>query len=104
MVFLFILHQSLQNKHTHFYVNGVVVHSHPLNENDKNPVKNHDHTKAELCLYHLLNFDYFSHAGELHFEAISTSFPEITISFKENSYYDICLCNTDPRGPPVIKS
>ena len=46
LVFLYIVHQSLQNKHAHFFANGEVVHSHPLNENDENPVKNHNHSKG----------------------------------------------------------
>lgn len=101
LVFLYIAHQSVQNKHAHFYANGVIVHSHPLKKNNENPDKNHNHSNAEICLYHLLNFEYFTPAVELHIDADPTSFPRIKFPIKELSRYGVWLYNTDTRDPPL---
>ncbi len=102
LVFLFIAHQSIQNKHAHFCDKGVIVHSHPLNKNTNSPAKSHSHSKTEICIYHLLNFEYFFHTGELHLKAGTNSFPLIVVPENEQPHYDVWFCNTDTRDPPFI--
>ncbi len=64
-VYLFIVHNSLQHKHTHFYPNGMVVsHSHPLNGDDSENPEDHSHTKNEICFYSSFNFDYYNITNE----------------------------------------
>ena len=57
-VYFYIVQNTIQNKHTHVYANGVVVtHSHPVDGGDEIPINEHDHTKSEICLYSSLHFD-----------------------------------------------
>jgi len=104
-IYFFIVQNSIQNKHTHFYSNGIVVtHSHPLNSENENPVENHQHTKTEICLFSQLNFDYYIFSQELQILAVEP--PEFIQPFlkKDDNYKSVLLFQPDPRGPPPQKS
>ena len=59
-VYLYIVQNSIQNKHTHVYANGIVVtHSHPFDKDGKEPINDHKHSKREICLYSSLHFDFY---------------------------------------------
>lgn len=103
-VYFFIVQNSIQNKHTHFYSNGIVVtHSHPLNEDDQKPINSHHHTETEICFFSQLNFDYYNFSPELQLLAVEP--PEFIQPFleKEGNYNSVSLFQSDPRGPPLQK-
>ncbi len=102
-VFLFTGNQSLQNKHTHLYSNEIIIHSHPLEKNNEAPVTNHNHTKAEIFFYSLVNFDYYSHSGEQLFDTSTVTTPNIYTTSREKSPYIVWLYNTGSRDPPSGK-
>jgi len=65
-VYFFIVQNSIQNKHTHFYSTGIVVtHSHPINGDNDKPVNDHDHTQTEIVFFQQLNFDSYTTPPEL---------------------------------------
>jgi hypothetical protein len=101
---LIIGNQSLQNKHAHFYCNEVIVHSHPLEKNNEDPLTKHNHTKAEIFFYNLVGFDYYSHPGEHYFGTYICSFPCVYYYSKEQETYVVWLYNTDSRDPPALIS
>lgn len=100
-VLLLIGHQSLQNKHMHFFQNETIVHSHPLQDDNENPIKNHHHSKAEILFFQIVSFDYYSHSGELYFEPGAITSPRNFITAEEQSQYIVWLYNTDARDPPA---
>ncbi len=104
LVYLFIAHQLIQNKHAHFYPNGKVVHSHPLDKNSENPIDDHQHSKTEICFYQIANFDYFSHTNELQLILNSYSIPPALKPAEENCYCHLCLHRPDSRDPPFLFS
>jgi hypothetical protein len=100
-VYFFIAHQSLQNKHTHFYANGIMVtHSHPISTEKGEPVNEHSHSPTEICFYQLVNIDYFSHSGELHIElvapALRNGYKHFEIQTSSQAFFREPLS----RGPP----
>ena len=102
-VYLFIVENSILNKHTHVYSNGLIItHSHPLNSESDGPV-NHDHTKSEINLTCGLNID-FHLAPELsHISVAIPSQIEIRKTESEeisNKLYDFRFI---PRGPPPFQ-
>jgi hypothetical protein len=101
-VYFFIVQNSLLDKHTHFYANGMVVtHSHPLNHEDESHAEKHSHSKTEICFFQNLKIDYFRIT------------PEIQVEFKNDKliteFHDTYVCSNYPRpliqftsrGPPV---
>uniref|UniRef100_UPI003216EA35 hypothetical protein n=1 Tax=uncultured Draconibacterium sp. TaxID=1573823 RepID=UPI003216EA35 len=59
-VYFYIVQNSIQNKHTHVYANGIVItHSHPIDKESDVPTNNHKHSKREICLYSCLHFDFY---------------------------------------------
>ena len=65
-VYIYIVQSSIQNKHTHFYPNGIVVaHSHPVDTENDDPLKDHDHTQTEICLFQQLKIDFFTVSVEM---------------------------------------
>jgi len=65
-VYFFIVQNSIQNKHTHFYSGGIVVtHSHPVDSEKNQPINEHDHTRTEIVFFQQLNFDSYTTAPEL---------------------------------------
>lgn len=100
-VILAIGNQSLQNKHAHFYSNEIIVHSHPLEKSNEDPITTHNHTKAEIFFYNLIEFDYYTHPGEQFPESEACSSPGFFLSVEEQSAYIVWLYNTDSRDPPA---
>ena len=101
-VYFFIVQQSIQNKHTHFYPNGIVVtHSHPLDTAGDEPINHHEHTKTEICFFNSLHFHFFTIT-----EPLNIAFLEDETE-KELPVYDDILDDTSrylkviPRGPPA---
>jgi hypothetical protein len=101
-IYFFIVQNSLLDKHTHFYANGMVItHSHPLNHEDENHGAKHSHSKTEICFFQNLKIDYFRIT------------PEIQVEFKNDKliteFHDTNVCSNYPRpliqftsrGPPV---
>lgn len=101
-VYLYIVQNSIQNEHTHVYANGMVVtHSHPVDCQEESPIKNHEHSTSEICLYSSLHFDVYNvplnlqllvNLNELEIEyfVIDERVPELNPHLI-----------TSPRGPPA---
>jgi hypothetical protein len=101
LVFIFISHQSLQNKHAHFYNNNTIIHSHPLNGNDENPIKNHNHSKTEIYFLQIISFEYFSHTGMQYFEVVTHVIPSVFYNADEQSDYYVIPGKNGSRDPPA---
>lgn len=103
LAYFYIAQTSIENKHTHFYANGVVItHSHPVShENGGDPAQNHGHNKTEICFFSTIHFDFYeiTKCLSIDFEK-EESAPEILIRDEQIQYAAICL-NEIPRGPPV---
>ncbi|RIH63316.1 hypothetical protein D1164_20220 [Mariniphaga sediminis] len=104
-VYFYIVQSSFQNKHTHFYPNGIVVtHSHPVDTENGHPINEHDHCKTEICFFHQLNFDYFIYTPELQVISDRPSLPVSFILFDElNSDFSFGRQPVN-RGPPSVFS
>jgi hypothetical protein len=58
-VYLFIVHSSITNRHSHFCANGMVItHSHPFDHHETGAAK-YNHTQKEICFYAGLNSDFY---------------------------------------------
>jgi hypothetical protein len=102
--YFYIVQNSIQNKHSHFTSNGIVVtHSHPFDAENDNPFESHQHTKTEICFFSQLNFDYYNFSPDL--QVLSVEPPECILPFlkKEVYYNSVSLFQPDPRGPPHLK-
>lgn len=100
-VYFFIVQNSIQNKHTHFYPGGIVVtHSHPLGSDESKPANDHRHTKTEICFFHQVNFDNFTFTPQL--EIARTPAVDVVSFFLNNEKNITPLCIEQPvnRGPP----
>ena len=62
-VYFYIGYNSIINRHTHFYPNGIVItHSHPVDRKSKEagiPINQHHHTSTEVCLFYSSQSDKF---------------------------------------------
>lgn len=101
-VYLYIVQNSIQNKHTHVYANGIVItHSHPFDNSDDTPVSDHKHSKTEIFLYSCLSFDFHENSPslELNFN-IEEVHEEYVINNEQlESYFS--FLKSIPRGPPA---
>lgn len=101
-VYLYIVQNSIQNKHTHVYANGIVVtHSHPTSNTNDSPFNKHNHTHREICLFASFNLDLYETPdfAEFKFET-----PEVDIDyFISNQKVEAIpvLLHAKPRAPPV---
>jgi hypothetical protein len=101
-VYFFIAHQSLQNKHTHFYANGIIVsHSHPVSTKKGEPINEHSHSPTEICFYQLVNIDYFSHSGELFFELYTPGSNKFFKRLEITEGNQTSIRKPVSRGPPL---
>ncbi|RIJ49434.1 hypothetical protein D1614_07795 [Maribellus luteus] len=101
-VYLYIVNSSIQNKHTHFYANGMVVtHSHPLHAEKGETANHHGHSKTEICFFSTLHFDiaevplflsFIARLPEIHVEYVVHN-EWISIQDKE--------LESNPRAPPT---
>jgi len=102
-MYLYIVNASIQNKHTHFYANGMVVtHSHPINSDKSEPANHHGHSKTEICFFSTLHFDIaevplfvnsIAKLPEIHFEYFVQN--ELLLISDED-------LKSNPRAPPVV--
>ena len=100
-VYFFIVHNSLLNKHTHFYANGMVVtHSHPLNHDDKNQAENHEHSKTEICFFQKYQIDYFKIAPLIQVDFKNDLLITEFYDTNQHSNYSQPLIQFISRGPP----
>ncbi len=100
-VYFFIIQSSILNKHTHFFANGLVItHSHPLDKNSDDPIKNHGHTQTEICLYSLLNINLHNSTPEFIVDFKPSVISETIVSTNIHSEYNSPYFQIAPRGPP----
>lgn len=104
-VYFFIVQNSLLNKHSHFYANGMVItHSHPLNHENESHGEKHHHSKTEICFFQNLKIDYFRITPEIQVEfkndKLLTEFPETYLL----SNYTQPVIQFISRGPPFLIS
>ncbi len=101
-VYFYIAQNSLLNRHTHFYANGIVVtHSHPLDHEQGKPINQHHHSSTEICFFHSLQIDYFKNTPEFIFD-YKPVFQQA--DFLNNIFlsdYSCPLFHIIPRGPPA---
>ncbi len=100
-VYFYIVQNSIQNKHTHVYANGIIVtHSHP-GTNNNGPLNDHKHTQSEICLFASLHFDLYEtpvftefnfEVPEIHNEYVVVDEQELKKQF---------VPHLIPRAPPV---
>ncbi len=100
-VYFLIIQGSILNKHTHFFSNGLVAtHSHPLDKKSDDPVKSHDHSQSEICLFSVLNIDLHTATAEYFIDFKTPDNPgtflvaDIQIEYTSPNYQLV------PRGPP----
>ncbi|WP_139249679.1 hypothetical protein [Mariniphaga anaerophila] len=102
-IYFFIAQNSLQNRHTHISAHGIVItHSHPVNHNNSEPINAHDHSKSEICFYHLVQFGYFVTAPEIHFTPQAQPLPENIFIPEEKATQQLFFCHHLTRGPPAF--
>jgi|GEM_PF-607132 len=101
-VYFFIVQQSIQNKHTHFYANGLVVtHSHPVDTDSREPIDHHNHSKTEICFFNTFHFHFFTISEPLtvalYERETEAEFLVTEDIFCNSSHYFKMI----PRGPPT---
>jgi hypothetical protein len=102
-VYLLIVHQSLQNKHAHFYPNGViVVHAHPVSHQEGIPINEHSHSKTEICFYHIVKFDYYTLSAEIVVEETQSAVTSHIVLAEAKYRLSPLIQHHDTRGPPAI--
>ncbi len=100
-VYFLIIQNSILNKHTHFFANGLVItHSHPLDKSSDVPVKSHGHTQKEICLFSLLNINFHTATPEYNIDFKPTENSETFVSTSIQSEYISPIFQIVPRGPP----
>jgi len=101
-IYLFIVQQTIQNKHTHFYPNGIVItHSHPISKETNQPINSHGHSKTEILLYASLHFDLYEISDFTFIEFIQTEESRNFYLADEQLEYTALYLETIPRGPPA---
>ncbi len=101
-VYFYISYSSVLNKHSHVNANGIVImHSHPVNQENDEPSNEHNHSKKEICLYQSLNFDYFNVSEDLQTEAINHVVVQHITEKSVTCYRGIKVGPSSPRAPPV---
>jgi hypothetical protein len=97
------VHQSLQNKHAHFYPNGViVVHAHPVSHQEGIPINEHSHSKTEICFYHIVKFDYYTLSAEIFIEEIQPAAIDQVVFCEVRTWQRPFFHHPDSRGSPSI--
>lgn len=102
-VYFYIVQNSIQNKHTHVYANGIVVtHSHPLSNAEDGNASGHDHSQHEICLYSGVNFDLFELPKYVDFKVKQNEVCNHYFIYNEQAHYVSNFSLTIPRGPPTV--
>jgi len=100
-VYFYIVQSSIQNKHTHFYSNGIVVtHSHPVDTKNNHPIGEHEHSQTEICLFQQLKIDSFINADELNVEIKELFVESNCILANDEMHGFTILLQPLKRGPP----
>jgi hypothetical protein len=100
-VYFLIVQQSLQNRHAHFYANGmIIIHSHPVSHCNQNPINDHSHSKTEICFFHLLSFDLYETTGELKLNNTHLAVTAYIFHSNEKASLKPLFQYPDYRGPP----
>jgi hypothetical protein len=100
--YFYIAQASIENKHTHFYANGVVItHSHSVNHENGKPIQNHKHSKSEIIFFSTVHFDFYEATTCLSVDFEKDEFePEIPV-LNDEVYYSTSLFAEVSRGPPA---
>jgi len=102
LLYIFIVQQTLNNRHSHFYTNGLVVtHSHPTNREEGKPIQDHHHTTNEIYFYHQVNFDYFTHTGVFQITFQVFTCPQDYLLTDDAIHFQYALQHPETRGPPA---
>lgn len=100
-VYLFIVQSTIQNKHTHFFSNGIVItHAHPVDREKGAHNSDHRHTETEICLFQQLNFDYFQPPPPLAINPVNSVYIHKINGQKCEYYRHILTFQPLKRGPP----
>lgn len=101
-VYFYIVQNSILNKHTHVYSNGLVVtHSHTLDLDGDEPANNHEHSQTEICLYCGLSIDLHLVGIQAKIDFISVEKSAEYRSADTKSKYASYLQHSVTRGPPA---
>lgn len=103
-VYFYIVQNSILNKHTHVFSNGIVViHSHHIDRNSNHPINEHNHSKSEIQLFCNLNIDLYFVPEQMQVEILLQE--NTTNYFVENEKVaflsDVLV--VDSRGPPAFQ-
>ena len=100
-VYFYIVQNSIQNKHTHFYENGIVVsHSHPVDNATGKPINEHKHTKTEICLFQQISIDSFTPVNELIIETGDFFIARKFVIPEDEKHGCALILQPFKRGPP----
>lgn len=101
LAYFYIAQTSIENKHTHFYPNGVVItHSHPVDHSNNEPINHHGHTKTEICFFSTFHFDLYNVTDPI---CCDVALIEKSIEyhvFDNPVVLSEFVVTSDPRGPP----
>ena len=101
-VYFYIVQNSIQNKHTHVYANGIVItHSHPFDKEGEAPINDHNHSKREICLYSCLHFDLYEAPALTDLVVNLTETHEDYFITNDKVEFLSAHLKSIPRGPPV---
>ncbi|HZH72480.1 MAG TPA: hypothetical protein VFD91_08315 [Mariniphaga sp.] len=103
-MYLLVVHQSIQNKHTHFYSVGSIVHSHPFDHHNTNSANTHNHSANEAFFYQLIYFDLFDQSAEVLVKPICDNVCRTIIYALIKQFSDFLIQEQDTRGPPFSKA
>lgn len=80
------------------------MHSHPVNQENDEPLNDHNHSKKEICLFQSLNFDYFDVTQGVQNDAIIYVIIQHTVEQNNTCYREILVGTSSPRAPPVFNA
>lgn len=103
-VYFFIIQNSILNKHTHVFSNGIVItHSHFVDEENNEPLNEHKHTKSEIQLFCDLSIDFYFVPEQTQLDHfIFENFLEYIVE-NENAAILSPILTIDSRGPPAFQ-
>jgi hypothetical protein len=100
-LYFYIAQNSITNKHTHFYLNGMVVtHAHPVDKQEDHPINHHNHTKTEICFYASLYIDFYKNPVFTTVDFTQTQPSSNFLVSNEYTNYNALYLKIIPRGPP----
>ena len=101
-VYIYIVQSSIQNKHTHFYPNGIVItHSHPVDTETDRPISDHEHSKTEICLFQQLKINSLITSAEWTIESGEFYVVQKFVVVADENYKCTLFRQPQKRGPPI---